>query len=272
MSSLRDVRGLLFDVFGTCVDWRTTVTEALQSAAHKSVSYRERSPSEAVRARAAEMTDSGWGDFAQQWRTSYLKFTRALAANSSTEYKTVDQHHLDSLYDLLEAHGLLEPSEESRAGPGSLWNDTQIKEMSLIWHRLNPWPDTCNGIRELNKHYQTSTLTNGNLSLITDMVAYGKMEFTHVLSAEMFHSYKPNPAVYLGGAAKLGLEPSQCAMVAAHLDDLMYAQQCGFRTIYVERLNEENHPELREQEGLVDIWVREGEPGFEKVAERLQSL
>lgn len=158
---------------------------------------------------------------------------------------------------------------ESKAADGSLFDDNQIGDLSLVWHRLDPWADTCNGLRELNKKYETSTLTNGNVALIQDMVAYGQMPFKHVLSAEMFHSYKPSPTVYLGAAARLGFEPKQCAMVAAHLDDLQAAQRCGFHTIYVERRQEESYPELREVPGLVDLWVREEEAGFEAVAKRL---
>ena len=151
---------------------------------------------------------------------------------------------------------------------GSLWDEQQIRKLSLVWHRLDPWPDTVRGIQELNRLFWTCTLSNGNLSLLHDMVQYAGMEFTHVFSAEMFKSYKPSPAVYLGAAEKLGLEPGECCMVAAHLDDLKAAKSNGFRTIYVERSREERHPELRD-EGFVDVWVREDDEGFVTVAEKL---
>lgn len=101
------------------------------------------------------------------------------------------------------------------------------------------------------------------------MAAHGEMPFRHILSAEMFNSYKPNPAVYLGAAEKLGFKPEECAMVAAHLGDLEAAQKCGFKTIYVERPEEERDGELREKEGLVDVWVATEEEGFVTVAKRL---
>lgn len=94
------------------------------------------------------------------------------------------------------------------------------------------------------------------------------MPFTHVYSAEMFQSYKPSPKVYLGAAEKMGLKPEECVMVAAHLDDLKFAKQNGLRTCYVERLDEERHPELKE-EGIPDIWVKLDEEGFVTAAERL---
>lgn len=145
-----------------------------------------------------------------------------------------------------------------------------VHDLSLIWHRLAPWPDAASGLDQLNSlGIQTATLTNGSLALINDLAAFGKLPFTHILSAEMFSSYKPNPAVYLGAADKLGLKPEECGMVAAHLGDLEAAQKCGFRTVYVERKDEERDEVLRGKEGLVDVWVREGEEGFVEVARRL---
>ena len=96
------------------------------------------------------------------------------------------------------------------------------------------------------------------------------MPFQHILSAEMFGSYKPNPSVYLGAAAKLGLQPGECGMVAAHLEDLEGARECGFgTTVYVERRGEERAGHLRGREGLVDVWVTEGEGGFLEAARKL---
>lgn len=101
------------------------------------------------------------------------------------------------------------------------------------------------------------------------MVASAHMPFTHVLSAEMFASYKPSPKVYLGAAAKLGLKAEECALVAAHLDDLKAAKANGFSTVYVERPLEERHLGMRGEEGIVDVWVTEGEKGFVEAARKL---
>lgn len=202
----------------------------------------------------------------------YLKFTSEIAANPNMSYKTVDEIHLESLLSILLARGLIMPppdnSPDSLAGKGSLWNDAEIKDLNLVWHRLNPWPDTCQGIAEFNKKFHTCTLSNGNVSLLQDMVAHAKMPFTHVFSAEMFQSYKPNAKVYLGGAEKMGLKPENCAMVAAHLDDLKFAKANGLRTVYVARRGEEGHPELV-NEGIPDVWVKEGDGGFVTVAKHL---
>lgn len=152
---------------------------------------------------------------------------------------------------------------------GSLWDEPALQELNLVWHRLEPWKDTCKGIDQLNRKFKTCTLSNGNMSLLEDMVKNGKMPFTHIYSAEMFNSYKPSPKVYLGAAEKMGLKPEECCMVAAHLDDLKYAKSNGFSTVYVERPDEERYLELRNEEGIADVWVKEDEDGFVIAAERL---
>lgn len=156
--------------------------------------------------------------------------------------------------------------------PGSLWTAPQLAALNLTWHRLTPWPDTNAGLLALNSlGIKTCTLSNGNIALLTDMVAHGDMPFTHIYSAEMFGSYKPSAKVYLGAAERMGLQPGECAMVAAHLDDLRAARGNGFATVYVERAREERHAEMREEaREWVDVWVREEEEGFVTVAERLK--
>ena len=177
-------RALLFDVFGTCVDWRSSVTNGLWEAAHKSLNTGTASIPSAVKLKASEMTMEKWGTFAQQWRNTYKKFTHSLATDGNKAWKTVDEHHLDSLNELLAEWQLK-----------SLWTDEEVHDLSLIWHRLHGWPDSSSGIRELNKRFWTCTLSNGNLSLLEDLKAYAKLDFTHVFSAEQFGSYKPNPVV-----------------------------------------------------------------------------
>ncbi|KAK4942125.1 hypothetical protein LTR66_014732 [Elasticomyces elasticus] len=262
-------RCLFFDVFGTCVDWRKTVTAALTEASHKALNASDKSLASSVRVRVG---DTDWADVAQEWRQSYLAFTQALANDSSIPWKSVDDHHLDSLRKILLSHGIVRESldDPPNLEPGGLWNNDELRALSLIWHRLDPWPDTCNGIAALNTIFWTCTLTNGNLSLIKDMAAHAGMPFTHIFSAEMFGSYKPSPKIYLGAAEKLNLAPKECAMVAAHLRDLKAAKECGFQTIYVERPQEEPNEEAARAEakrkGYVDLWVEEGHEGFLTVA------
>lgn len=152
---------------------------------------------------------------------------------------------------------------------GSLWDERDIVNMSLKWHHLAPWSDSIQGIQELNKKFRTYTLSNGNMSLLNDLVRNASLDFTGIYSAELFKTYKPNAKVYLGAAEKAGVRPEECMMVAAHLDDLKFAKQNGLRTMYVERPQEERHPSLREEEGLVDVWVKMDEDGFIAGAEKL---
>ena len=123
----------------------------------------------------------------------------------------------------------------------------------------------------------TVTLSNGNISLLTDLSTHGSLPFTHIFSAELFGSYKPSPKVYLGAVEKLGLKPSECAMVAAHLADLKAAKDLGLQVIYVEREAEEDwaNEEVEKARGWVDLWVEKGDlgtsgkGGFLTVAEKL---
>lgn len=190
-------------------------------------------------------------------------------------YKTVDQHHLDSLREILTEREIIFPRQgdvpPELCHDGSLFDEQQLVKLSLMWHYLDPWADTVQGIRDLNKKFNTCTLSNGNLDLLNDMVKHAQMDFTHVYSAEMFQSYKPSPKVYLGAAEKMGLQPAECMMVAAHLDDLKHAKSNGFRTLYVERTQEERYPEMVEEarNGFVDVWVTVDEAGFIAAARKL---
>ena len=110
-----------------------------------------------------------------------------------------------------------------------------------------------------NRGFIITTLSNGNLSLLTDMKIHAKLNWSYVFSAERFGAYKPHPSVYLGACKELGLQPGQCAMVAAHLGDLGAAKNCGLQTIYIERPEEESWDveKVREakRKGWVDMWV-----------------
>ena len=182
----------------------------------------------------------------------------------------MDQHHSESLHQLLATHGLLLSNDTTNtASTGSLWTEPQLDHLNLVWHRLDPWPDTNRGLAELNKRFNTCTLSNGNIALLQDMVSHAGMPFTHIYSAEMFQSYKPSPKVYLGAAEKMGIKPEECCLVAAHLDDLKAAKSNGFSTVYVERPLEERNLAQREESGIVDVWVKEGEEGFVEAARKL---
>jgi 2-haloacid dehalogenase len=252
-------KALFFDVFGTCVDWRSTVTNALVTACDKAVAS---TAAHDVRDKASAITRDDWGRFAQEWRNTYIAFVGSIAGDPSIPWKSVDEHHLDALKELGSSWKI-----------DGLWSDDEILDLSLIWHRLEPWADSADGIRRLNTVLSTCTLSNGNVSLLEDLTGYGKMEFTHLFSSEHFNSYKPSPKVYLGAVERLGLSPNECMMVAAHLHDLVAARKCGLRTAYIERPLEETMDqadmERMRASGDIDIWIPEAANGFLALAAAL---
>ncbi|KAI5860260.1 haloacid dehalogenase [Durotheca rogersii] len=265
--ALRGVKALTFDVFGTVVDWRSSVeAELAQRAAEKLALPASASLPAAAGARLAAMTSGDWAAFAQEWRESYYAFTRGFVPGSSSAWKDVDEHHLESLLALLDARGLAD-----------VFSEDEARELSRAWHRLRPWPDAVPGLRRLGAaRFVTATLSNANRELLSDLDAYaggGGLGFARILSAADFTAYKPHPRTYLGAAAALGLRPDEVAMVAAHLGDLAGARACGLRTIYVERPGEEAWDPAEERyveaRRWVDLWVAEQEGGFLEVARRL---
>ncbi|KAF6842186.1 haloacid type ii [Colletotrichum musicola] len=257
-SDLSGLKALTFDVFGTVVDWRCSVVSELESAAAAKTSSDALSPSD-----KEKLASVDWPAFAQEWRNTYKVFTQSYAAGKS-EWKDVDAHHHDSLAALLSARGITGYAPE------------EIRHLSLAWHRLRPWDDSAAGLRRLGGKFTTATLSNGNRSLLQDLDAFGGLGFSKILSAEDWRAYKPAPAVYDGAVTALlgeGAAAGDVGMVAAHLGDLAAARVRGMRTVYVERPGEEDWEvggeRYEEARGWVDLWVQEGEGGFEEVAKRL---
>lgn len=182
-------------------------------------------------------------------------------------WKTVDEHHRESLAELLETWGL-----------GGLYTDTEMDSLSLVWHRLTPWDDSVDGlvkVRESGK-VKLATLSNGNTALIRDLNDFGSLGFQELFCAETFGKYKPHPDTYHGAARKLGLEPEQVAMVACHMGDLHAAKACGLRTIYIERPREEawdkNGVEFKGARDWVDLWIGEDEDGLVTMSGKLLDI
>lgn len=265
-SDLSEIRGLTFDVFGTVVDWRSSIVNALTQAAERKLASAEFSSlAEPLQTRLRAVTDGKeWPTFAQEWRWSYGRFTRGFVPGQ-TAWKDIDTHHRDSLVELLQQYGL-----------SGVFSAGEIEELSKAWHFLTPWPDSAKGLHALGEKVVTATLSNGNRSLLNDLNESGGLGFRKIISAEDFKAYKPNEQVYLGAVKMLGLQPGQVAMVAAHLNDLKAARGCGLRTVYVERKREEDwqvgSPEYDDAKTWVDVWIKEDEEGFLEVARRLGIL
>jgi 2-haloacid dehalogenase len=196
-----DVRALVFDVFGTVVDWRSGVAQ------------------EVARLLGEELDA---GAFADEWRKRYVP-SMDRVRRGEQPWTPLDVLHRASLDDLLGEFGVERTSEEVRA------------ELVFAWHRLPAWPDSVGGLTRLKRSHVVATLSNGNVSLLVDMAKHAGLPWDTVFSAELFAHYKPDAEVYDGAARLLGLAPEQVLMVAAHVDDLAAARSRGLRTAYVHR-------------------------------------
>jgi 2-haloacid dehalogenase len=194
-----EVRALTFDVFGTLLDWRSTIASA----------FRERG----LEADSEELAD--------EWRARALAATQAVN-REGRPWRTFDELHVATLGELVDERGC-ELSSEGRAA------------LAAAWHRLDPWPRVPAGLAMLRERRIVVALSNGNLALLVDLVRHGDLRFDCLLSAELARVYKPEAEVYLTGVRLLGLSPDQVMMVAAHPFDLKGARAAGLRTAFIDR-------------------------------------
>ncbi|KAF9479218.1 haloacid dehalogenase [Pholiota conissans] len=214
------IKAFLFDVFGTVVDWRSSVVAELETLGKE------------------HGQSADWGKFAQEWRNGYLKTTRLIAEGTAAGPLNVDAMHKKILDSLL--------SEQEWAHLGSAWDEKTRQHLNLVWHRLNAWPDSVEGLQALKKHAIIATLSNGNVRLLIDMAKHAGLPWDTIFSTELFNTFKPNPRAYTEAMRHLSLPPENCAMVAAHIYDLRAAASQGMLTVYVPRLGEDA-PELQKE-------------------------
>lgn len=201
-----DIKALTFDVFGTVVDWRTSIIREAQALGR------------------ARGIDLDWARFADEWRGLYQPMMERVRSGELPWTKLDDLHRM-GLEWLLAERGLRLPSGE-------------IEHLNRAWHRLDPWPDSVPGMARLRSRFILAALSNGNVSLIVDMARRAGIPWDAVLGAEVACHYKPEPEAYLRTAALLGCAPAECLMVAAHNGDLRAASALGFRTAFVYRRTE----------------------------------
>jgi len=202
MPAPRAIRALIFDVFGTVVDWRSSIIRECKALARR------------------KKLSADWDAFADAWRAGYRP-AMARVRSGELPWMNIDQLHRLILDDLLGKFGIEGLTED------------EIDHLNRAWHRLDPWPDARRGLALLKRRHLIATLSNGNVALLVNMAKHGRLPWDTVLSAELFRHYKPDPESYLGAAAILGCEPAQVMMVAAHKDDLRAAMACGLRTAFV---------------------------------------
>lgn len=193
-------RVLVFDIFGTVVDWHGSIVREV----------RQRFPQ--VDADA----------FALAWRAGYQPAMEAVRSGGRGFVK-LDVLHREILDGILPRFGLEHLDEAERA------------ELNRVWHRLAAWPDSVAGLTRLKARFTIASLSNGNIGLLTAMAKHAGLPWDCVLSAEVFRAYKPDPRTYLGVAEVFDVAPQDVMLVAAHQDDLAAARANGLQTAYIER-------------------------------------
>ncbi|MGM0633800.1 MAG: haloacid dehalogenase type II [Pseudomonadota bacterium] len=203
-SALPGVRALVFDVFGTVVDWRGSIIREGQLLARR------------------KGYDIDWGEFADRWRGGYGPAMNRVRSGELPWTKLDDLHRmvLDELVVEFGLDGL---------------DETELDHFNRVWHRLTPWPDTIAGLSRLRNEYVIATLSNGNVSLLLNMAKNAGLPWDTILSAELSRHYKPDPEAYLKAAELLSVDPDQLLMVATHPSDLRAAAAAGLKTAYVDR-------------------------------------
>ncbi len=199
-----NIQALAFDVFGTVVDWRSSIIRELEDLARN------------------KNLDANWPAFADAWRSRYAP-SMDLVRRGELPWTNLDALHLASLEELLvefEVDGL---SEIDKA------------YLNRAWHRLSPWPDAVEGLTRLKERFVITTLSNGNVALLTNMAKRAGLPWDTVLSAELVQHYKPDAEAYLMVPKLLDLHPKQVMLVAAHPNDLRAARDNGLKTAYVHR-------------------------------------
>lgn len=205
-STGRGVRAVLFDTFGTVVDWRTGVArEAAAFAAE----------------RGQELDAEA---FADDWRALYQPALEAIRTGTR-EFATLDTLHRENLEQVLRRHGF--DPEQLDAGT--------LEELNRSWHRLPPWPDSVEGLAAIRRRYIVGPLSNGNTSLLLDMARNAGLPWDVIIGSDMTRAYKPLPQAYLRTAEFLDLHPGEVMLAAAHNSDLQAARTAGLATAFIAR-------------------------------------
>jgi 2-haloacid dehalogenase len=198
------IKALVFDVFGTVVDWRTSVAQEVEHVANQK-----------------GLTVDG-AKFADAWRAEYAP-SMARVRSGELPWTKLDLLHRMILDKLVIDFRL------------TSLTDAETDTLNRVWHRLRPWPDATAGLQRLKRRFTIAPLSNGNVSLMTDLAKHAGLPWDCILGAELVRHYKPDPEVYQSAADFLDLEHAEVMMVAAHLGDLRAAKDVGLRTAFLVR-------------------------------------
>ena len=201
------VKALFFDVFGTLMDWRTSIARE-------------------ARALLEPLGHSlDWLKFADAWRGEYQPGMEEVRSGK-IPFSKLDVLHRRNLERIL-----------PRFGIGTL-DESVVQNLNLAWHRLDAWPDVPPGLARLRRKFLLAPVSNGNIALMADLARRNHLHWDAILGAEVAGDYKPKPRVYLASAEAFNLAPDECMMVAAHSRDLAAAAQCGLKTAHLARPDE----------------------------------
>jgi len=207
VTGVAGVKALVFDTFGTVVDWRTSVAREIEALGRKK-----------------GFTVDG-PKFADAWRAGYAP-SMDRVRRGELPWTNLDQLHrmiLDRILPEFHISGL---------------SEAETADLNHAWHRLQPWPDAVAGLTRLKKKFIIAPCSNGNIALMTDLAKHSGLPWDVILGAELAHHYKPDREVYQTAADLLDLKPAQVMMVAAHLPDLGAAKRVGLKTGFVPRPKE----------------------------------
>ncbi len=236
---INKVKAFVFDVFGTVVDWRTSVArEGEALARHKAITHVD------------------WLEFADDWRAGYRP-SMDRVRRGELPWTRIDDLHRMILDELLVKYSIESLTEDEK------------RDFNKAWHRLDPWPDSLPGIDRLKQHYIITTLSNGNVALLTNMAKYAGLPWDCILSAELIHHYKPDPEIYLMAADMLDLAPSEVMLTAAHKNDLKAARTQGLMTAFVPRPLE--YGPNREIDTSFEDWIDVFANDIEDLAQKMEA-
>ncbi len=199
-----EVKALVFDVFGTVVDYYTTII------------------SEGEQWNQQKGWQVDWGAVANAWRGRYRPFMDRVM-RGELPWTKLDALHRMALEEVLNEFQMTELTEEEK------------EHLNRVWHRLRPWPDAVAGLTRLRQRFTLATLSNGNVSLLVDMAKYSGLPWDCIFSAELLKVYKPDPRTYQMAVELLSLQAHEVMLVAAHQSDLRAAQAQGLRAGFVRR-------------------------------------
>lgn len=236
--SIQNVKAIVFDTFGTISDWRSSIANEANHVA-----------------KAKGIEDFDGDAFARAWRAGYRP-GMARVISGEREWTPVDTIHRERLDEILPQFGL------------DMLDEAERDHFNRAWHRINPWSDSIPGLIRLKKKFLIAPLSNGSLTLLSNMAKRAGIPWDFVFSSDMHKAYKRDPKVYQNAIALLGMEPHEVMMGAAHNDDLEAAREQGMRTAYINRPTEYGVDQKKDFEATSD-WDIIGD-SVEEVADAME--